>query len=62
MKFCLFLVLSHFFGRNFRGFSKFSSIDYVKWKQENRIAQMLLGCHGPLANRQFGRAFLQATF
>ena len=37
MKFCLFLVLSHFFGLNFRGFTKFSRTDYVKWKQENRI-------------------------
>lgn len=28
---------SPFFGLNFRGFTKFSRTDYVKWKQENRI-------------------------
>ncbi|KAL2508144.1 60S ribosomal protein L10-2 [Forsythia ovata] len=37
--------------------------DYVKWKSENRILPdgvnaKLLGCHGPLAWRQPGRAFL----
>ncbi|KAK4415032.1 60S ribosomal protein L10 [Sesamum alatum] len=45
------------------GFTKFSRSDYVKWKSENRILPdgvnaKLLGCHGPLANRQPGRAFL----
>ncbi|CAN1220223.1 60S ribosomal protein L10 [Linum perenne] len=46
----------------FRGFTKFNRADYVKLKQENRIQPdgvnaKLLGCHGPLANRQPGRAF-----
>ncbi|KAL0435128.1 UNVERIFIED_CONTAM: 60S ribosomal protein L10 [Sesamum radiatum] len=45
------------------GFTKFSRSDYVKWKSENKILPdgvnaKLLGCHGPLANRQPGRAFL----
>ncbi|PKA45679.1 60S ribosomal protein L10 [Apostasia shenzhenica] len=45
------------------GFTKFSRTDYMKWKQENRIVSdgvnaKLLGCHGPLAQRQPGRAFL----
>ncbi|CAM8957924.1 unnamed protein product [Rhodiola kirilowii] len=40
--------------------------DYLKWKAENRIMldgvnAKLLGCHGPLANRQPGRAFLDAV-
>lgn len=48
------------------GFTKFSRTDYVKWKAENRILPdgvnaKLLGCHGPLANRQPGRAFIDAT-
>ncbi|KAL0358348.1 UNVERIFIED_CONTAM: 60S ribosomal protein L10 [Sesamum angustifolium] len=45
------------------GFTKFSRSDYMKWKSENKILPdgvnaKLLGCHGPLANRQPGRAFL----
>ncbi|KAI6670257.1 hypothetical protein NL676_005142 [Syzygium grande] len=48
------------------GFTKFSRADYLKWKGENRIVPdgvnaKLLGCHGPLANRRPGRAFLDAT-
>ncbi|RVW26442.1 60S ribosomal protein L10 [Vitis vinifera] len=48
------------------GFTKFSRADYVKWKQENRIMPdgvnaKLLGCHGPLAQRQPGRAFLSGA-
>ncbi|CAH2049789.1 unnamed protein product [Thlaspi arvense] len=40
--------------------------DYMKWRSENRIMPdgvnaKLLGCHGPLAKRQPGRAFLPAT-
>ncbi|KAH9781833.1 Ribosomal L16 domain-containing protein [Citrus sinensis] len=36
------------------------------WKSENRIVPdgvnaKLFGCHGPLADRQPGRAFLEAT-
>ncbi|CAN6705410.1 unnamed protein product [Malus baccata var. baccata] len=45
------------------GFTKFSRADYVKYKNEGRIQPdgvnaKLLGCHGPLANRPPGRAFL----
>ncbi|KAK9167873.1 hypothetical protein Syun_000013 [Stephania yunnanensis] len=48
------------------GFTKFSRTDYVVWRSENRILPdgvnaKLLGCHGPLARRQPGRAFLSAT-
>ncbi|CAH1438064.1 unnamed protein product [Lactuca virosa] len=48
------------------GFTKFSRTDYVQWKFENRIMSdgvnaKLLGCHGPLANRQRGRAFLDVV-
>lgn len=48
------------------GFTKFSRTDYVQWKSENRIMSdgvnaKLLGCHGPLANRQPGRAFINAV-
>merc|ERR1712007_297079 len=48
------------------GFTKFSRTDYLKWKEENRIVNdgvnaKLLGCHGPLSNRQSGRAFLSAA-
>ncbi|KAF9595842.1 hypothetical protein IFM89_005328 [Coptis chinensis] len=48
------------------GFTKFSRTDYVEWKAQNRIMAdgvnaKLLGCHGPLANRQPGRAFLDAV-
>ncbi|MBA0664940.1 hypothetical protein Goklo_004875, partial [Gossypium klotzschianum] len=57
------------------GFTKYSRADDLKWKSENRIVPdgvnakwnfviynvQLLGCHGPLANRQPGRAFLHAT-
>uniref|UniRef100_A0A7N0VBG8 Ribosomal protein L10e/L16 domain-containing protein n=1 Tax=Kalanchoe fedtschenkoi TaxID=63787 RepID=A0A7N0VBG8_KALFE len=40
--------------------------DYVKWKSEDRVVPdgvnaKLLGCHGPLANRQPGRGFLDAV-
>ncbi|XP_061367931.1 large ribosomal subunit protein uL16-like isoform X2 [Gastrolobium bilobum] len=48
------------------GFTKFNRTDYLKLKSENRIVPdgvnaKVLGCHGPLANRQPGRAFLRAT-
>ncbi|QCE15394.1 large subunit ribosomal protein L10e [Vigna unguiculata] len=48
------------------GFTKFSRSDYLKYKSENRIVPdgvnaKLLGCHGPLANRQPGRAFLTSA-
>ncbi|KAL9312769.1 hypothetical protein ACSQ67_018221 [Phaseolus vulgaris] len=48
------------------GFTKFSRSDYLKFKSENRIMPdgvnaKLLGCHGPLANRQPGRAFLSSA-
>ncbi|GAY68200.1 hypothetical protein CUMW_262300 [Citrus unshiu] len=48
------------------GFTKFSCADYLRWKSENRIVPdgvnaKLFGCHGPLADRQPGRAFLEAT-
>ncbi|KAG5567110.1 hypothetical protein RHGRI_002621 [Rhododendron griersonianum] len=48
------------------GFTKYSRADYLKWKSENRIMSdgvnaKLLGCHGPLAQRQPGRAFLDAV-
>ncbi|THU53672.1 hypothetical protein C4D60_Mb10t16920 [Musa balbisiana] len=48
------------------GFTKFSRADYLKWKSENRIASdgvnaKLLGCHGPLAARRPGKAFLPAA-
>lgn len=48
----------------FRGFTKFSRTDYFKYKLENIILPddvnaKLLGCHGPLANRQPGRAFIE---
>ncbi|KAI3845423.1 hypothetical protein MKW98_010329 [Papaver atlanticum] len=48
------------------GFTKFSRTDYVKWKSENRIVPdgvnaKLLGCHGRLARRQPGQAFLDAV-
>ncbi|KAF3454781.1 hypothetical protein FNV43_RR05229 [Rhamnella rubrinervis] len=49
-----------------RGFTKFSRSDYVKLKSENRIIPdgvnaKLLGCHGSLAKRQPGGAFLNAV-
>ncbi|XP_027927815.1 60S ribosomal protein L10-like, partial [Vigna unguiculata] len=48
------------------GFTKFSRSDYLKYKSENMIVPdgvnaKLLGCHGPLANRQPGRAFLTSA-
>ncbi|NP_001412746.1 large ribosomal subunit protein uL16 [Nicotiana tabacum] len=48
------------------GFTKFSRTDYLKYKSENRIVPdgvnaKLLGCHGRLAARQPGRAFLEAV-
>ncbi|XVF28330.1 hypothetical protein REPUB_Repub15cG0020200 [Reevesia pubescens] len=48
------------------GFSKYSHADYLKWKSENRIVPngvnaKLLGCRGPLADRQPGIAFLPAS-
>ncbi|KAL7093159.1 hypothetical protein ACP275_11G025700 [Erythranthe tilingii] len=48
------------------GFTKYSRSDYVRWRTENRILSdgvnaKLLGCHGPLARRQPGRAFLTAA-
>ncbi|KAJ4834380.1 60S ribosomal protein L10, partial [Turnera subulata] len=52
--------------RRHGGFTKVNRTDYVKLKAENRIMPdgvnaKLLGCHGPLANRQPGRAFLPVT-
>jgi large subunit ribosomal protein L10e len=48
------------------GFTKFARVDYVKWKEENRLVNdgvtaKLLGCHGPLAQRHAGRAFIDAA-
>ncbi|GAU41408.1 hypothetical protein TSUD_244930 [Trifolium subterraneum] len=48
------------------GFTKFDRNDYLKLKSENRILTdgvnaKLLGCHGPLSNRQPGRAFINAS-
>ncbi|WMV32012.1 hypothetical protein MTR67_025397 [Solanum verrucosum] len=48
------------------GFTKFSRTDYLKYKSENRIVPdgvnaKLFGCHGRLAARQPGRAFLEAA-
>ncbi|XP_011011777.1 PREDICTED: 60S ribosomal protein L10-like [Populus euphratica] len=48
------------------GFTMFNLTDYLKSKAENKIMPddvnaKLLGCHGPLANRQPGRASLPAT-
>ncbi|GER52091.1 60S ribosomal protein L10 [Striga asiatica] len=45
------------------GFTKYNRTDYLKWKSENRIVSdgvnaKLLGCHGPLADRKPGRAFI----
>ncbi|KAL0403971.1 UNVERIFIED_CONTAM: 60S ribosomal protein L10 [Sesamum radiatum] len=63
-KVCWLLNASFDFGLfDHMGFTKFSRSDYVKWKSENKILPdgvnaKLLGCHGPLANRQPGRAFL----
>ncbi|KAL0328930.1 UNVERIFIED_CONTAM: 60S ribosomal protein L10 [Sesamum calycinum] len=47
------------------GFTKFSRTDYLKYKAENRIVPdgvnaKFLTCHGPLAEREPGRAFLPA--
>nr|XP_016495274.1 PREDICTED: 60S ribosomal protein L10-like [Nicotiana tabacum] len=48
------------------GFTSFKRTDYLKWKAEKRIVPdgvnaKLLGCHGPLAAREPGRAFLPGT-
>ncbi|XP_027334655.1 60S ribosomal protein L10-like isoform X2 [Abrus precatorius] len=48
------------------GFTKLSRSEYLKLKSENRIVAdgvnaKVLGCHGPLANREPGRAFLPAS-
>ncbi|KAK7279030.1 hypothetical protein RJT34_24073 [Clitoria ternatea] len=48
------------------GFTKFSRTDYLRLKVENRIVPdgvnaKALGSHGPLANREPGKAFLSAT-
>ncbi|XVF28636.1 hypothetical protein REPUB_Repub15cG0047000 [Reevesia pubescens] len=48
------------------GFTKYNCADYLRWKSENRIVPdgvnaKLLGCHGPLANRQPGKAFINAS-
>ncbi|KAJ4720381.1 60S ribosomal protein L10 [Melia azedarach] len=45
------------------GFTKFGRADYGKWMQEDRIVPdsvnaRLLGCHGPLADREPEEAFL----
>ncbi|VVB10986.1 unnamed protein product [Arabis nemorensis] len=47
------------------GFTKFNRADYTKLRQEKRIDpdgvnDKFLSCHGPLANRQPGSAFLSA--
>ncbi|KAH8490615.1 hypothetical protein H0E87_022955 [Populus deltoides] len=51
---------------SWKGFTMFNRTDYLKLKAENKIMPddvnaKLLGCHGPLANRQPGRASLPAT-
>ncbi|OIV96886.1 hypothetical protein TanjilG_00468 [Lupinus angustifolius] len=48
------------------GFTKFNRSDYLRYKSEGRILAdgvnaKLLGCHGPLANRQPGRAFIDSA-
>ncbi|VAH14994.1 unnamed protein product [Triticum turgidum subsp. durum] len=48
------------------GFTKFNRNDYLKFKSEGRILPdgvnaKLLGCHGRLANRAPGQAFLSAA-
>ncbi|XVE92765.1 hypothetical protein REPUB_Repub01dG0127600 [Reevesia pubescens] len=48
------------------GFTKYNRVDYLRWKSENRIVPdnvnaKLLGCHGPRANCQPGRAFINAS-
>ncbi|GMY10407.1 60S ribosomal protein L10-like [Fagus crenata] len=48
------------------GFTKFSRTEYLKLKQENRIQPdgvnaKYFGCHGPLAYRKPGTAFLPAN-
>ncbi|CAO2833793.1 unnamed protein product [Amaranthus hypochondriacus] len=48
------------------GFTKYNRADYLKYKSEGRIVPdgvnaKLLGCHGPLSNRQPGRAFLTSA-
>ncbi|KAK7305565.1 hypothetical protein VNO77_43471 [Canavalia gladiata] len=48
------------------GFTKLSRSEYLKLKSENKIVldgvnAKVLGCHGPLASREPGRAFLPAT-
>ncbi|ESW33220.1 hypothetical protein PHAVU_001G052700 [Phaseolus vulgaris] len=48
------------------GFTKFSRSDYLKFKSDNRIVAdgvnaKILGNHGPLANHQHGRAFLESA-
>ncbi|KAL2933952.1 60S ribosomal protein L10, partial [Bienertia sinuspersici] len=48
------------------GFTKYNRIDYVKYKSENRIVSdgfnaKLIGCLGPISNRQPGRAFLTSA-
>lgn len=47
---------------SFLGGRRLSGMNYIKWKQENRIVPdgvnaKLLGCHLPLAERQPGKAF-----
>ncbi|XP_060171569.1 large ribosomal subunit protein uL16-like isoform X1 [Lycium barbarum] len=48
------------------GFTPFKRSDYLKWRAEKRIVPdgvnaKLLGCQGPLAAREPGRAFLPGT-
>nr|VDC63979.1 unnamed protein product [Brassica rapa] len=49
------------------GFTKFNRADFTKLRQEKRVVPdgvnaKFLSCHGPLANRQPGSAFLPATY
>ncbi|KAL9856434.1 putative ribosomal protein L10e [Arabidopsis thaliana] len=49
------------------GFTKFNRADFTKLRQEKRVVPdgvnaKFLSCHGPLANRQPGSAFLPAHY
>ncbi|KAF2547644.1 hypothetical protein F2Q70_00019906 [Brassica cretica] len=49
------------------GFTKFNRADFTKLRQEKRVVPdgvnaKFLSCHGPLALRQPGSAFLPATY
>ncbi|KAF3606295.1 hypothetical protein DY000_02045265 [Brassica cretica] len=50
-----------------KGFTKFNRADFTKLRQEKRVVPdgvnaKFLSCHGPLALRQPGSAFLPATY